>query len=368
MEDVKQINAGTLQNWLEAGNTLSVVDIRPMAERAEWHIPGSIHVDVYDRLKHGDYTVFEGVQLDKTIPVVTVCAGGKMSLNAAHILQKHGFETYSLEGGMKAWSLAWNKAVILFKDFEVIQLRRTGKGCLSYIIASQNHAIVVDASLPVDVYEQQIKSHKLKLVSVMETHVHADHLSRSKQLAERNAVPLLLPLHSNVQFQHQKLQLNQRISLGKIIIDVITTPGHTLDSTCFLINDEVLLSGDTLFTNAVGRPDLKASVEEAKQKAEMLYDSLQSLLLLNDDVVVLPAHTTTPAGFDGKPIKATIRDVKETVSLLELSKAAFAETILSKLPPNPPNHILIVEKNQSGDLSGINPIDLEAGANRCAVS
>ncbi len=368
MESAGKINASTLRAWLEAGKKVTVLDIRPMVERKEWYIPGSIHFDAYEQLKQSNPNALQGINLDKEAPVVTVCAGGRMSLTAADILQSHGYDTYSLEGGMKAWSLAWNKASLSFENLEIVQLRRTGKGCLSYILISDKKAIVIDASLPIEIYEEILNNNHLKLSSVMETHIHADHLSRTKQLADKYSVPVLLPFQSEVLYDHQKLDNHQQIRLGEISLHVITTPGHTLDSTCYLINNQILFSGDTLFTNAVGRPDLKASRDEAKQKAERLYNSLQTLTTLHDDIIVLPAHTNSPASFDGKLIKSTIGEVKSSVTILKLSKKEFVETILTRLPPTPPNHLIIAEKNQSGDLSGIDPVDLEAGANRCAVS
>lgn len=318
MPDIASIDTNTLRNWLETGKQISILDIRPIPERAEWFIPQSIHLDAYSKLKIKDENALQGLHLDKSIPVVAVCASGKTSMIAAELLKKYGYETYSLKDGMKGWSLAWNKAVVQFEDYQIVQLRRTGKGCLSYIIASENNAIVVDASLPAKVYQSILKENNWSLKAVMETHIHADHLSRSKQLAEELHVPLFLPTPNKVSFLHESLQNNQTIELGKIAIKVIFTPGHTLESVCFLINDEVLLSGDTIFTNAVGRPDLKANNDEAKQKAELLYESLQKILHLGDDVIVLSAHTNVPVDFDGKPVQATIAEIKNKVQLLQL--------------------------------------------------
>src|SRR5687767_1618647 len=154
MTTTKNINANTLREWLEIGKPVSVVDIRPSGERAEWFIPESIHINVYQKLKANDKTALSGLHLDKNIPVVFVCAAGKTSLKAAELLNTKGYDAYSLENGMKGWSLAWNMATLYFNDYEIIQLRRTGKGCLSYIIHSGNEAIAIDASLPVEVYKE----------------------------------------------------------------------------------------------------------------------------------------------------------------------------------------------------------------------
>lgn len=368
MEAVKQIDTNTLRTWLEEGKEVSVLDIRPIQERTEWFIPGSIYLNAYDKLKANNPDALQGLHLDKTVPVVAICAGGKTSLIAADILQKQGFEAYSLEGGMKGWSLSWNTAQISFADFRIIQFRRTGKGCLSYIIASNDEAIVVDASLPIEAYQDMLKKEKLQLKHVIETHIHADHLSRSKQLAERNNATLHLPAPNKVTFDFIPVNDTTVFKIGNISIKAIKTPGHTLESTSYLVNDKVLLTGDTLFINGVGRPDLKANNEEAIQRSKMLYHSLQKLLVLDESIVVLPAHTSQPVDFDNTPIQTTIGDIKKNVSMLQLGETEFINTILQRIPPTPDNYLSIVEKNIAGDFSDVNPIDLEAGANRCAIS
>ena len=362
------VDTETLRTWLENKEPIFVLDVRPQVQREEWQIPGSHYLDAYKRLNEGDNSVLNEIKIPENTKVVTVCAAGRTSQIASDALCQKGIKAVSLEGGMKAWSLAWNKAVISFSDYKIIQLRRTGKGCLSYILVSNNDALVIDASLPAGVYEKIIKENNWLLKAVMETHIHADHLSRSKLLAENNKVDLHLPVPNKVSFDYTALQDNQTLALGNINIKVIATPGHTIESVSFLINNAVLFTGDTLFTNAVGRPDLKANDEEIKQRAELLYESLQSLMKLNDEVIVLPAHTNAPVDFDNITIQSTIGEIRNKVLLLKLSKADFIKTILSKLPPSPPNYLDIVERNLSGNITGINPVDLEAGANRCAIS
>lgn len=368
MTHIKIIDTKTLRDWLETGKEVSIIDIRPIGERAEWHIPQSIYINAYDKLKANEKNAFKGLHLDKNIPVVVICAGGKTSLIGAEILQNQGFEAYSLEGGMRGWTLSWNTAKITFPNFEIIQLRRTGKGCLSYIVVSNKEAFVVDASLPVEVYEQILEQQKLTLKYVIETHIHADHISRSKQLADNNNVPLFLPYPNKVSFDFEPIDSNTVFELGNIKIKSIKTPGHTLESTTFLIDEKVLLSGDTLFTNGVGRPDLKANNNEALEKTKSLYQSLQTILALDDAIIVLPSHTNQPVDFDNKPIQTTIGFIKSNVAMLQLDENEFTNTILQRIPATPSNYLAIVELNVKGDFSDVNPIDLEAGANRCAIS
>ena len=367
MTEVKTINANTLRNWLELGHPLSILDIRPMNERLEWYIPQSIHVNAYEKLKNNDFAAFKGLHLDKNVPIVTFCAGGKMSLTAAKLLAIQGYDTYSLEGGLKAWSLAWNTASIPFENFEIIQFRRTGKGCLSYMIIANNEAVIVDASLDIAVYESFLKTKNAVLKYVIETHIHADHLSRSRQLAENNTAQLYLPMPNTVTFAFENIELDTVFKIGNISIFPFKTAGHTLESTSFNIENKVLLTGDTLFTNGVGRPDLKADTEGVKEKSKLLFQSLQKLLSFDDTMIVLPSHTSQPIEFDNIPIQTTLGKVK-SLPMLQISENEFMDTILNRIPPTPTNYLSIVEKNIKGDFSDINPIDLEAGANRCAIS
>ena len=124
------IDAGTLRDMLEGGKQVTVVDVRRDADHAEWSIPGSVHVDAYDALNAGDQRAMEGLELPKGAPVVTVCGRGCSSAVAAEQLRRQGHEVFSLEGGMKAWSLAWNAADVPLPGVraEVVQVRRTGKG------------------------------------------------------------------------------------------------------------------------------------------------------------------------------------------------------------------------------------------------
>jgi glyoxylase-like metal-dependent hydrolase (beta-lactamase superfamily II) len=369
MEERKVITTSTLQNWLEHKENVLILDIRPKEQREEWQIPGSMYVDAYKRLNANDLSVLDEIAIPEGATVVTVCAAGKTSNIAANELRKKGIDAYSLDGGMKAWSMAWNKAEIkLSNDIQLIQVRRTGKGCLSYIIASKDLALIIDPSLDTTVYESILKEKKLQLKYVLETHIHADHLSRAKLLAQTTNAELYLPFKSKVHFSFTPLNDGDTLTLGDISLKVLYTPGHTLDSSCFLINEKALITGDTLFTNSVGRPDLKADADTTKEKARLLFHSLQKIMALKDDIIVLPAHTSKPVEFDNKMIQASLAQMKKTVTILQLDEETFVTELMQRIPPTPPNYLTIAEKNLEGDFKDVNPMDLEAGANRCAVS
>jgi glyoxylase-like metal-dependent hydrolase (beta-lactamase superfamily II) len=146
------------------------------------------------------------------------------------------------------------------------------------------------------------------------------------------------------------------------------TAGHTTESTSYLLDGRALFTGDTLFLAGVGRPDLEANPQEARAKAHRLYGTLMHLLALPSETLVLPDHTNEPVPFDGEPLCATLGEVHDRVDLLREDEDAFVEKLMANLSPTPQNHTRIVELNKAGVLPEEDPTELEAGANRCAVS
>ncbi len=364
------IDVETLRRWLEEKRPVTVLDVRPMAERMKWSIPGSIHLNAYDALKANDPKALADAQLPYDRPVVTVCAAGKTSLVAAGLLQAQGIEAFSLEGGMKAWSLAWNVAEVPITGdaVRVLQVRRTGKGCLSYLIGAGDEAIVIDASLDSQVYLDLAQHHGCQITSVFDTHMHADHLSRTRQLAKRSGAKLFLPDQQRVSFPFSAIRDGDTLTMPNMRLRALHTPGHTMESTCYLLNHHLLFTGDTLFPTGVGRPDLEADEQQARLRASALYHSLHKLLALPSDTLVLPGHTSSPVPFDEIPITTTLAQIEEEVGIFHATREVFIEQIMRRLPPTPPNYLQVVRFNEVGlvPISGVT--DLEAGANRCAIS
>ncbi|CAD5264812.1 MULTISPECIES: MBL fold metallo-hydrolase [unclassified Imperialibacter] len=368
--DGNTISAKDLQKILSSHEPVFVLDVRPQSQRDEWHIPGSTHRDAYSQLNGGDYTVLDDVVVPPHTPVVTLCAAGKTSLIAADVLRKKGIRAYSLEGGMKAWNFAWNTAEINLSktDLQIIQVRRAAKGCLSYVIGSGGEAAVVDASLDPEVYLNLAKANDWQIRYVMDTHVHADYLSRTRELAAASGAKHLFIKDAEVDYTFTPVMDGDKINLGQTNIEIIHTPGHTQESTSYLLEGRALLTGDTLFTDGVGRPDLKANRAEAMQKAGQLYDSLQRLLKLSGDTIILPAHISKPVSFDEKAIKGVLADLHGSLDLLQFSKEQFVEASLQRIPATPSNYLTIAELNKKGIFAAHQPSELEAGANRCGIA
>jgi glyoxylase-like metal-dependent hydrolase (beta-lactamase superfamily II) len=359
-----------LQDILARHEQVAIVDVRPLAQREEWHIPGSRHVDVYDALRAGDQHALDAFDLDPAVPVVTICAVGKMSRIAAEQLRSRGFDARSLTGGMKAWSMAWNTAEITVPESSaaIVQIRRTGKGCLSYLIGSGTEAIVIDASLDPATYLILAAHRGWTITHVFDTHVHADHISRSRDLATSAGATLHLPDTDRATYPFAPIREGDTITFGSSNFNVLATPGHTSESMTYRLDDGAVFTGDTLFLAGVGRPDLEADADAARNRARLLWRSLRRLTRLPGETLVLPGHTSQPVPFDESPITAPMSAVREQTPALTLNETQFVETILSRLPPTPPNHAAIVSLNETGAMPDGDPTDLEAGANRCAIS
>lgn len=366
---MQKVDVDTLREWLTEGKPVTVLDVRSSEDRAQWSIPGSAHVDAHDALIEGRPDALDRAILPPDRPIVTVCNRGKVSQIAAERLLAKGMQALSLEGGMQAWSLAWNTAEVPIsrQDTRLLQVRRTGKGCLSYIIGSAGSAAVIDASLEASVYIRLAENHGWRIRHVFDTHVHADHLSRSRALAQQIGASLAMPAQHRVQFEFSPLSDGDAIEAGSVWISALSTPGHTPESMCYLLDDTCLFTGDTLFLSSVGRPDLDASEEEARERASSLFESLNRLRGLPPHLLVLPGHASEPIPFDGIPLTAPLEQVFARLNTWPLSEDAFVSRLLARLPPAPPNYKQIVELNERGTAAGIDVTELEAGANRCAA-
>ena len=177
-----------------------------------------------------------------------------------------------------------------------------------------------------------------------------------------------MPRQDRATFSFAPLEDGDIITVGQATLTALATPGHTLESISYLLDRQGLFTGDTLFLNAVGRPDLEASAVESRTRAQFLYRSLKRLVALPGNPLILPGHTSQPVPFNGAAIAAPLAEVLGGLQSLTLTEDAFVEFLLSRIPPTPPNHAAIVELNESGELPEGDLTELEAGANRCAIA
>ncbi|MGE4281082.1 MAG: MBL fold metallo-hydrolase [Magnetospirillum sp.] len=192
---------------------------------------------------------------------------------------------------------------------------------------------------------------------VVDTHVHADHYSGGKKLAEMVGAPYCLHEANTgrVKFGFAPLEDGQVLDIGNVKVEVLHTPGHTPDSICLLVTDMrraeapwFVVTGDTLFVGAAGRPDL---LGREKEMAAQLYDSIQSKLLsLPDSVEIFPGHqagSVCGAGLSGKP-SSTIGFERRFNLALAMDRAGFVDMLTSDIPPRPADMDKIVAFNLAG--------------------
>ncbi len=362
-----EISVEELQNLLANNLPVKILDIRPQEHRDEWYIPESEHIDVYKQIEAGEDTIFDNLDLPKDIPIIVVCMEGLMSKDGADILQEKGYEAYSLKGGMKQWNFAYSIKLLEKpeKNLKIYQIRRVAKGCISYLIISEDEAAVIDASLNPEVYISLANKNQSTIKYVMDTHTHADYISRTRELAKTsNAKHIYIDI-AQVDYDYIKIKDREKIYFGNSTIEMIYTPGHTLDSVSYLLDNEYLFTGDTLFVDGIGRPDLKANLDETIFKAGLLFDSLQFILSL--DINILPSHYSNSIAFAQPIIINKIGEIYKDVNVLSLNKDQFIDAIMDNMPLPPPNFNDIVEINKRGSSEDIDIARLEASANRCMV-
>jgi glyoxylase-like metal-dependent hydrolase (beta-lactamase superfamily II) len=218
------------------------------------------------------------------------------------------------------------------------------------------------------VYVHLAEGRGWRIIRVLDTHVHADHISRSRKLAEVVGASLHMPEDAPVSYPFSALGDGDALGVGAATLESVRTPGHTPESTSYLLDGGALFTGDTLFLSAVGRPDLDATPEASREKTRDLHRSLRRLLAFGPETLVLPGHTSAPVAFDGEPIGAPLSQVREGVPVLRLDEDAFVEKIAAvRTAPTSENFERIVELNRAGEAPEGDPTELEAGANRCAV-
>jgi glyoxylase-like metal-dependent hydrolase (beta-lactamase superfamily II) len=365
------------------GEAPAILDVRNEDEFAAWKIEGirplaHLNVPYFGFIDEPEQSAEQVARAGKTW--IAVCAKGDSSAFVAEILRGQGMRAVNLVGGMEAWG---NLHVPVRVDdgargFELWQLDRYGKGCLSYVVLAGRQALVVDASRHLEVYEAFLRERSARVVQVLDTHVHADHLSGGAELARRAGAPFFVAAGAGVELRRavRPLADGAELTLGSgdggaaVTVRVIATPGHTPGSTCYLVDGRWLLSGDTIFVSGIGRPDLGGQVEAW---GRALFRTLHEgpLSALPDDVVVLPAHFASPAELDRRGVvERRLGDIRAASPEMKLpTEAAFVEAMRRAVKPPPDVYGKIIAANLSpADVPGEQASEWELGKNQCAAS
>jgi len=250
-------------------------------------------------------------------------------------------------------------------------------GCLSeaaYYIDSEGEAAIIDPLRDIDVYLALAAERKATIKYIFETHFHADFVSGHLDLAKATGAPIVYGPGTETSFPIHLAKDGEIFHLGKNTIEVLHTPGHTIESSCYLVRTpegrpHALFTGDTLFVGDVGRPDLSSGNLSREELAGMLYDSLHARILpLPDDLIIYPAHG--PGSSCGKNLgpntHSTLKEEKETnYALKDQPREEFIKAVTDGLLA-PPQYFSInarINKEGYGSLdevleTGLQPLDL----------
>jgi hydroxyacylglutathione hydrolase len=233
-------------------------------------------------------------------------------------------------------------------------------GCLSeaaYYVESEGEAAVIDPLRDIDGYLQLANERNARIRYILETHFHADFVSGHLDLSKATGADIVYGPDTDTQFPIHLAKDGETFKLGKISIEVLHTPGHTLESTCYLVRDEegkphAVFTGDTLFVGDVGRPDLSSGHLTKEQLASMMYDSLRNkLLVLPDEVIVYPAHGAgSSCGKNlGPDTHSTIGEQKQTnYALQPQTREQFIKAVTEGLAAPPQYFPINARINKEG--------------------
>lgn len=239
-------------------------------------------------------------------------------------------------------------------------IRQFYTSCLSeaaYYVESEGEACVIDPLRDTEAYLQLARERNASIRYILETHFHADFVSGHLDLSRQTGAPILYGPNAHTDYPIRNLKDGETLTLGKLTLEALHTPGHTLESTCYLLRDEqgkphAIFTGDTLFVGDVGRPDLSSGNMSKEELASVMYDTLQHKILhLPDDVIVYPAHG--PGSSCGKSLgpetQSTIGSQKKSnYALQPQSRETFIEAVTSGLGQAPVYFAINARINQSG--------------------
>jgi glyoxylase-like metal-dependent hydrolase (beta-lactamase superfamily II) len=377
---VPHIPARDLARRLDAGERVQLLDVRAPERVAQGRVTLGATLDFRAVPASAMYRLptLEPLGLDAAAPVAVICGHGNSSQRATSFLRERGFDAYSVTGGMAAWETVYlPRRLSPTPALEhVIQVDRVGKGALSYVLVSDGDAVVVDPGRHLEPYETVLEELGASAAAVVDTHVHADYVSGARAAAARWGVPYFLhpddarsPYDGTEgRFAFQPLTDGTTIALGRATLQAVHVPGHTLGSTALVAADTLALTGDFLFVQSVGRPDLGG---QSDAWTAQLWRSLERVRAeWPGDLLVLPAHYASERERRADRSVAARFDVitatNEAASIRD--RQAFGDWVAGHATTPPDSYRTIKLANLG--LVGLSERDaeiLEFGPNQCAI-
>jgi len=380
-EAIPKITPDELARRLDRGERVQVLDVRAPERVAQGAVSFGATLDFRALPARQMYELpnLEPLRLDPAAPVAVMCGHGNSSQQATLFLRGRGFEAYSVAGGMAAW-----EAVYLARPLaptpslrHVVQLDRVGKGALSYVLVSEGDAVIVDPGRHVPRYEALLRELDATPAAIIDTHMHADYLSGARAAAARWQVPYFLhnedarsPYDGAAgRVAHRPVGEGDTIAFGRATLRVVHVPGHTLGSITLIADEALALTGDFLFVQSVGRPDLGGRRDAW---APLLWQSLERARReWPGDLLVLPAH------YAGERERRADRSVAARFDVITATNEAVAIqnepaflVWVAEHTATPPETYRTIKLANLGlvQVSDADAEMLEFGPNRCAVT
>jgi len=294
---LNSFNAKDLYNHLTKQDDFLLLDVRNEEDFSRFSVEGPYPFEMIN-VPYFDFMEEEKESANKvsnTKPVKVVCAKEGSAQYVGEILLQNGFSDVAfLEGGIKTWgNLLYPKRVNSESDdYKLFQFIRPGKASCNYGLIYKGEMAIFDPSRNMAFYQSFAESHQAKITHSFETHLQADYISGSKQLANELGASIFAHKgdFSEASFQYNSIKDKDLFTVGKNgpEVKVIHSPGHTPGSTSYIVDDKYFISGDTVFILSVGRPDLGGKAEEW---SKMLFNTLTNKVTsLNGELCVLPGH------------------------------------------------------------------------------
>ncbi|WP_262421917.1 MBL fold metallo-hydrolase [Bacillus aquiflavi] len=375
MTNIPGLTAEQLYKKMKTGENIIIFDVRNKDDFNDWKIEYKeikmVNVPYFNIIEDED-NVENFKDLSKDTEIVVVCAKGGSSEYVADVLSKKGFKVSHLINGMLAWSQFYYPTTVnISEQMKLVQINRLSKGCLSYLIISNGKAALIDPNRHIDIYLELAKKENATIEHILDSHLHADHISGGAEIAKITGATYYLNSSEGAKISFEPLEKHDVIKFGDVHVEVlaIKTPGHTPGSVSFLVNNQFLLSGDTIFVGGLGRPDLGG---KAREWAMDLYDTIFNKIAdLADDVLVLPAHFADIQEINEQGIvAATLGEIRKSNRQMQTTnKEEFTEMVASSAnTTKPPNFEDIVAINKGEqNVDDETATALEIGPNRCAV-
>ena len=372
--DQVEVAPTELAGWLDdPGRDIVVVDLRAPGEVERWRVEGAREVPRIERPYWdvlGTPELLEP-EIAEGAGAVVICAHGSTSALVAEELRGIGVPAVNLQGGMLRWGQSHVARTVpgMPEGTYLVQLERLGKGCLSYVAGIRGGpAMIVDPDRFDEAYLHAVGAHRSRVESVVDTHLHADHISGGASLADVTGAAYFLADDAGASVDHIHAGNGDLLLAGPVSAQAVAldAPGHTPGSMGILVAGRFLLSGDTLFVRGVGRPDLGG---QADAWGRELHRTLtERLAHLPDDVVVLPAHfqERTEARPDGI-FAATLGELRAHAEFNE-GVDEFLHDVIGQARPAPAEYAQIRKVNLGIEHLATDRLDeLETGKNQCAA-